>query len=153
MKFIYLQILFLGVSFLAHAQELSDFEINSLKNEISYENLKKVYEDDDLSVKRLDRVLNIYVNVVKKIMETLEAKNDRGKSYSQAEKEFLVYLVEQTQVFTEKFNGGNIHHYIFSKLYAADPQQMSVAIARSNLTASEKTALRSSIRANLETEG
>ena len=153
MKLIYLLLLSLGVSFQAHSQELSASDIRSLKNEISYENLQSAYEEEDPSVKRLDRVLNIYAEVVKKTIDALRYKKEREQPYSQAEKQFLIYLVEQTQIFSEKYDGGNIHHYIFSKLYEVDPQQMSLAIERSKLTASEKAALRSSVRANLQTAG
>lgn len=132
-----------------YSKETTSFDIQSLKDKITYENLNKAYELDDAKVKKLDRVLNIYVEVVNETIEFLKKKKENNESLSEKESDFLIYIVEQTEMFSEKFDGGNLHHYIFSKLYEVNPQQMSLAIERSNLTASEKEVLKESIKANL----
>jgi hypothetical protein len=123
-------------------------EISQMKSEISKENLLSVYKKKDI-----DGANDVYYKVVTKFAskaKKLKAGKNGDKLTSNDDKDFLIYIVNITQFFTDKIDGGLIHFYGYGKLYQVLPVDLEWAIERSNLSKSDRELMLEALKSDDE---
>ena len=124
-------------------------QITQWRTKLSNENLTQAFNNEELSTFSLDRVQPIYEQVIFEIKSRLSSAqfNENGfKLNAQKDKELLIFVVEVTRRYSQKFDPGNGHYRVFSQLYRLVSKDMSLAIERSNLSAYDKKIVRANIR-------
>lgn len=145
-KYIWISGILFFTSFAWAKSLYSNAQISQMSAQLASSNLIQVAK-----TKGVDGANKVYAAVINNVVSQssrLPASSNGYKLTANSDRDFLIFIVERTQDFSSRIDGGLIHFGSFEKLYKAIPTDTEWAIGRSRLTTNEKETMLETLKIN-----